>query len=65
MRSEKIPIGSRILAVADAYEAMVSHRAYRKALSNEKACSELKRCAGTQFDPTVVNAFLNKVENSR
>lgn len=63
MKSEKIPIGSRILAVADAYEAMVSHRSYRKALSKEKACTELLRCAGTQFDPTVVNTFL-KTQNS-
>ena len=58
----KIPIGSRILAVADAYEAMVSHRSYRKAISQEEARSELKRCSGTQFDPTVVNAFL-KAQN--
>lgn len=58
IKSERIPIGSRILAVADAYEAMVSHRPYRKAFSEEEARSELLRCSGTQFDPTVVNAFL-------
>lgn len=58
MKYRKIPIGSRILAVADAYEAMVSRRPYRKAFSSEEACSELKRCSGTQFDPRVVNAFL-------
>ena len=57
MKYERIPIGSRILAVADAYEAMVSHRPYRKALSKEKAYGELKRCSGTQFDPVVVQAF--------
>jgi len=62
LKFEKIPIGSRILAVADAYEAMVSHRPYRKAISQEEACSELKRCSGTQFDPVIVNAFL-KAQN--
>lgn len=64
MKSERIPIGARILAVADAYEAMVSHRPYRKALSHEEACEELKRCAGTQFDPKAVNAFLKTKEAS-
>lgn len=58
MKLGKIPIGSRILAVADAYEAMISHRPYRKAFSEEEARSELKRCSGTQFDPAIVNAFL-------
>jgi putative nucleotidyltransferase with HDIG domain len=54
----KIPLGARILAVADAYEAMISDRPYRKALLKEKVIEELKRCAGTQFDPQVVNIFL-------
>ena len=58
MKYGKIPIGSRILAVADAYEAMVSHRPYRKAISQEEACQELRKCSGTQFDPSVVKAFL-------
>jgi len=59
---DKIPIGSRIIAVADAYEAMVSQRPYRKAFSKEQAHKELVRCAGTQFDPTVVEAFLRTKE---
>ena len=58
---ERIPICSRILAVADAFEAMVSRRPYRKAFSKQQACEELLRCAGTQFDPQVVQAFL-KIE---
>lgn len=58
MKSKRIPIGSRILAVADAYEAMVSRRPYRKAYSQEHALRELKRCSGTQFDPQIINAFI-------
>ncbi|MCX5679486.1 MAG: GAF domain-containing protein [Candidatus Omnitrophica bacterium] len=56
-RGERIPIGARIIAVADAYDAMTSDRPYRKAMSHEEAVSELKRCSGTQFDPKVVDAF--------
>lgn len=59
IKSKEIPIEARILAVADAYEAMISRRPYREALSQEQAAEELKRCAGSQFDPTVVEAFLN------
>jgi len=57
IKFDQIPIASRILAVADAYEAMVSHRPYRRALSEQQAHSELEKCSGTQFDPAVVNAF--------
>jgi diguanylate cyclase (GGDEF)-like protein len=53
-----IPLQARILAVADAYEAMTADRAYKAAMSPEKACDELRRCAGTQFDPRVVEAFI-------
>ena len=60
--SDKIPIGSRIIAVADAYEAMVSHRPYREAFSKEQAHKELRRCSGTQFDPKIVEAFLESEE---
>jgi diguanylate cyclase (GGDEF)-like protein len=59
---EQIPLGARIVAVCDAYEAMTSERAYRGAIPRETACSELRRCAGTQFDPAVVEAFLAVVE---
>ena len=55
---DEIPLEARILAVADAYEAMTVDRVYRKALSVEKAREELIRCSGTQFDPRVVEVFL-------
>lgn len=54
---EDIPLGARILAVADALDAMTSDRPYRSAMSPEKAEEEIKRCTGTQFDPVVVAAF--------
>ena len=55
---EEIPLGARIIAVCDAYDAMISDRAYRRALSHDAAVAELRRCAGTQFDPQVVQAFI-------
>jgi diguanylate cyclase (GGDEF)-like protein/putative nucleotidyltransferase with HDIG domain len=55
---ERIPLGSRILFVADAYDAMTTDRVYRSRLSHERAIAELERCAGTQFDPEVVSAFV-------
>ncbi|HET6945221.1 MAG TPA: diguanylate cyclase [Gaiellaceae bacterium] len=56
LHGEEIPFGSRIIFVADAYDAMTSERVYRDALSPEEALEELSRCAGTQFDPAVVDA---------
>jgi putative nucleotidyltransferase with HDIG domain len=55
---EDIPLGARIIAVADSYDAMTSDRPYRKALPHEVALVELRRGAGTQFDPMVVEAFV-------
>jgi len=55
---EQIPLGARILAVADAYDAMTSDRPYRPAMPREEAFSEIERCIGTQFDPVVADAFL-------
>jgi diguanylate cyclase (GGDEF)-like protein/putative nucleotidyltransferase with HDIG domain len=55
---ERIPLGSRILFVADAYDAMTSDRVYRSRLSHERAIAELERCAGTQFDPLIVATFV-------
>ena len=54
---EDIPLGARVVAVCDAYDAIVSDRPYRAARSAEEALAELQRCAGTQFDPAVVAAF--------
>ena len=53
-----IPLAARILALADAFDAMTSDRPYRLAMSKEEALDEIKRCTGTQFDPVVVTAFL-------
>ena len=57
LRGEDIPLAARIVAVCDAYDAMISARPYGIALSHDEALIELARCAGTQFDPAVVAAF--------
>jgi hypothetical protein len=57
LRGEEIPLGARIVAVADAYHAMVHDRPYKSALSHAQALAELRRHASTQFDPTVVEVF--------
>jgi diguanylate cyclase (GGDEF)-like protein len=59
LSGEEIPLEARILAVADAYEAMTSDRAYRASLGPDAAHAELERCAATQFDPRVVRALLD------
>jgi diguanylate cyclase (GGDEF)-like protein/putative nucleotidyltransferase with HDIG domain len=59
---EDIPLGSRILFVADAYDAMTSDRVYQTHLAHEDAVAELERCAGTQFDPQVVRVFVSGVK---
>lgn len=56
------PLMARILAVADTYDAMTSHRAYRRALPHEIAIKEIERCSGTQFDPNVVRAFVDAMK---
>lgn len=61
LKGEEVPLGARILAVADAFEAMMSDRPYRKALPLEEAVRELEINSGTQFDPRVVGAFLDVV----
>jgi diguanylate cyclase (GGDEF)-like protein len=54
LRGEQIPLGARIVLAVDAYHAMTSDRPYRAAMTYEEACAELESCAGTQFDPEVV-----------
>jgi HD-GYP domain-containing protein (c-di-GMP phosphodiesterase class II) len=61
LRGDQIPIGSRILSVADSYDTMVSDRAYKAARPFGEALDELRRCAGTQFDPAIVEAFLESL----
>jgi len=61
LRGEEIPLGARILAVVDAYGAIIDERPYKRAHSHEEAIAELQRCAGTQFDPQVVEAFLRVI----
>lgn len=58
LKGNDIVIGARIFAVADTYDAMTTDRPYRKALSDSYARNEIKRCSGSQFDPTIVEAFL-------
>jgi HD-GYP domain-containing protein (c-di-GMP phosphodiesterase class II) len=58
LRGEEIPLSARILAVADTFDAMTTDRPYRKGLTAEAARQEIIRCAGTQFDPRVVEAFI-------
>ena len=58
LSGEQIPFGARIVLVADAYDAMLSDRVYRPMMTREAAVEELTRCAGTQFDPAIVEAFL-------
>lgn len=58
LAGERIPIGARILFVADAFEAMTTDQTWRPGLTREEALAELERCAGTQFDPDVVAALL-------
>jgi two-component system cell cycle response regulator len=63
--AETIPLGSRIIAVCDAYDAMTSERPYRDTRPMDEALAELRRCAGTQFDPQVVAVFCTVAEGIR
>lgn len=65
LQGEDIPLGARIIAIADAYDAMTSARSYRQRISSEQAIAEIKRCAGTQFDPALVKIFLTIQDHRR
>jgi response regulator RpfG family c-di-GMP phosphodiesterase len=62
LSGQNIPLVGRIVSIADAYDAMTSDRAYRRALSHEVAIGEIERCAGTQFDPELSDAFVKLIE---
>jgi HD-GYP domain-containing protein (c-di-GMP phosphodiesterase class II) len=63
LKGEDIPLIAKIVAVSDTYDAMTSDRPYRRALSKTTTIQELKRCAGTQFDRRVVEAFMKAYRN--
>jgi putative nucleotidyltransferase with HDIG domain len=63
LRGEQIPLGARIMSIANALDAMLSDCHYRNALSLSQAREEIRRCAGTQFDPKIVEVFLSIPEN--
>jgi HD-GYP domain-containing protein (c-di-GMP phosphodiesterase class II) len=65
LKGTEIPLECRILAVADAYDAMTSDRPYRKAMSHAEAVAELRRCAGTQFDPELVERFIALLDGEK
>jgi diguanylate cyclase (GGDEF)-like protein len=62
---EQIPLAARMVAIAEAFDAMTTDRVYRSALSQERAMAELFRCAGTQFDPILVRQFVEMLEDDR
>jgi len=64
LKGDSIPLEGRILAIADAYDAMTSPRPYREQLSAQAALEELRRCAGTQFDPELVEIFCTLIESA-
>jgi HD-GYP domain-containing protein (c-di-GMP phosphodiesterase class II) len=65
LSGHNIPLVGRIVAIADAYDAMTSDRAYRRALPHEVAIGEIDRCAGTQFDPELAALFVRRLEDER
>jgi response regulator RpfG family c-di-GMP phosphodiesterase len=65
LRGNDVPLIARIIAVADTYDAMTSDRAYRRALPHEVAVNEIERCASTQFDPEVSDAFCSGLDEYR
>ena len=68
MKGDEIPFAGRIIALADTYDAMTSTRPYRTALAHDVAISEIKKCAGTQFDPQLAELFVSlsaKIDEAR
>ncbi|MBN2604277.1 MAG: diguanylate cyclase, partial [Bacilli bacterium] len=65
IKGEAIPVESRIITIADAFEAMTNERIYRPALTINEAIEEIKRCKGTHFDPYIADVFINNVVNKK
>lgn len=65
LRENEIPLFARIVCVADTFHAMISDRPYRKALTIEKAISELRKYSGTQFDPDLAETFIEIVQDCK
>ncbi len=65
LKAEEIPLLSRILSIVDSYDVMINERPYKEPMTEEEAEAELKRCAGTQFDPELVEKFLHILENEK
>jgi HD-GYP domain-containing protein (c-di-GMP phosphodiesterase class II) len=65
LAGDAIPMRARIISIADAYDAMISERPYRKPMSHEQAIAEISRCTGTQFDPSIAHIFIKLFENER
>lgn len=63
LKGDEIPLSARITAVADTFDAMTSKRSYRNPIPLTDVVDELKKCSGTQFDPNVVNTFLDIINN--
>jgi HD-GYP domain-containing protein (c-di-GMP phosphodiesterase class II) len=61
LKGKKIPLEARVIAVADAFSAMTSQRLFCNSLTYDEAIEELRRCSGTQFDPNLVELFINIV----
>jgi putative nucleotidyltransferase with HDIG domain len=63
LSGEKIPLGARVIAIADAYDTITSERTYKRPRPAEEALAELERCGGTQFDPELVAIFVSAMRN--
>jgi putative two-component system response regulator len=65
LRETDIPIGARVVAIVDAYDAMLTDRPYRPALSHQEAISRLRQARGSQFDPKTLDIFLDLIDSGR
>jgi putative nucleotidyltransferase with HDIG domain len=63
LKGDEIPLGARIISIADAYDTMTTKRLYRNVITHKEALRELKRCSGTQFDPKLVESFCKLKHN--